>query len=251
MPARSLLRPRCRLSVLSAFVLLALISMPRRGWSADNLFKNPDLALGSGNQPDDWRTEAWVSDPSAVTYRWVPGEVTVVATKENDARYMQTLSLGPGWYHLTVEIRTENVGNDKTGATISVMEDGISSKDIKNTTDWTPVELYLKVGSKGADVDVALRVGGYGSLNTGTAHFRKASAVKIDAPPEKADHTYDLEQIRGQSAHVPVGSPISLFVTFALLAIVVRWSWKMFAQAAPKAPTRADVRREVRRSGRR
>ncbi|HYA34663.1 MAG TPA: hypothetical protein VEF03_03540, partial [Candidatus Binataceae bacterium] len=170
--------------------------------AADNLFKNPDFALGSGNQPDDWRTEAWVSDPSAVTYRWTPGELTVVATKENDARYMQTLSLGAGWYHLTVEIRTENVGNEKTGATISVMEDGISSIDLKGTKDWTPVGLYLKVGSKGADVDVALRVGGYGSLNTGTAHFRKASAVKIDAPPANADHTYDLEQIRGQSAHV-------------------------------------------------
>ena len=45
----------------------------------------------------------------------------------NDGRWMQPLTVPPGWYQLSVDVRTENVGTKESGASMSVMEDGIMS----------------------------------------------------------------------------------------------------------------------------
>src|SRR5260370_21899269 len=99
----------------------------------------------------------------------------------NEGRWMQPMNLPPGWYQISADVRTENVGAKESGASISVMEDGIMSADIHGTTDWQHVTLYLKVGGHGADLDVALRVGGFGSLNTGKPFFRNAALIAIYA----------------------------------------------------------------------
>jgi len=115
----------------------------------------------------------------------------------------------------------------ETGATISVMEDGTMSTDVQGTTDWQRVTLYLMVGGHGADIDVALRVGGFGGLNTGRTFFRNATLVQIAAPPPNATPTFDLLAIRQHAAPVPVGSPISLPFTFVSLAAIAS-AWRIF-----------------------
>jgi hypothetical protein len=141
---------------------------------------------------------------------------------------MQPLSLGPGWYELSADIRTENVGTKEDGASISVMEDGIMSPEIRGTTGWQRVSLYLKVGGKGADVDVALRVGGFASLNTGRAFFRNVTLVAIAAPPPNAAPTFDLMAIRQEAQPVPAGSHWSMVFVFAMLAAIAYLGWRMF-----------------------
>ena len=174
------------------------LSAPRRAAAAQkNLLLNGDFAKGSEDQPDLWRTEAWINNPDAFQAHWhsysdKPSELEVDNLQANDGRWMQPLTVQPGWYQLSVDVRTENVGAKETGATISVMEDGIMSADIHGTTDWQRVTLYLKVGGHGADIDVALRVGGFGSLNTGKAFFRNATLVQIDAPAAQRDSHFRL-----------------------------------------------------------
>jgi hypothetical protein len=215
--------------------MLAAMSAPRRAAAADqkNLLINGDFAKGSEDQPDLWRTEAWINTPEAFQAHWhsytdKPCELEVDNLQANDARWMQSLTLSPGWYQLSVDVRTEDVGAKESGATISVMEDGIMSADIHGTTDWQRVTLYLKVAGHGADVEVALRVGGFGSLNTGKAFFRNASLVAIDAPPPSATPTYDLMAIRQQGLPVPIGSPISLVLTFVALAAIAWTGWRIY-----------------------
>jgi len=213
-----------------------------------NLILNGDLAKGSEQQPDDWRTEAWVNEPAAFAYTWIhpqngaPGQLVVNAIKPNDARWMQSVTLAPGWYHFSAEVRTENVGTKETGATISIMEDGAMSPDIRGTTGWQTVGFYLQVGASGADVEVALRVGGYGSLNTGRAFFRNVHAEKVTSPPPGAAPIYDLTAIRKAAQPQPVGHPVTLWATFVVLALVAYYGWRLFgseetapavAQAAP------------------
>jgi dolichyl-phosphate-mannose-protein mannosyltransferase len=217
--------------------LAAVVFAPRRASAADqkNLLLNGNFAKGSEDQPDLWRTEAWVNSPDAFRAHWhydadQPDQSTleVDALQPNDARWMQSLTLQPGWYQLSVDIRTEDVGDKESGATISVMEDGIMSPDIHGTADWQRVNLYLKVAGHGADIDVALRVGGFGSLNTGKAFFRNATLVAIDALPPSATPTYDLMAIRQQSASVPIGSPVSLALTFIVLAAIAWSGWRIY-----------------------
>jgi len=215
--------------------MLAAISTPQRTFAADqkNLLLNGDFKKGSEDQPDSWRTEAWINSPEAFQTHWhsytdKPSEMEVDNLQANDGRWMQPLTVPPGWYQLSVDLRTENVGAKESGASISVMEDGIMSADIHGTTDWQRVTLYLKVGGHGADIDVALRVGGFGSLNSGKAFFRNASLIAIDAPPPSATPTYDLNVIRKQAAPVPIGSPFSLVFTFAMLAGIAWVGWRIY-----------------------
>src|ERR1019366_6552220 len=180
---------RRRRAILLCAVFLGAMLAPvsttcRAAAEQKNLLLNGDFAKGSEDQPDLWRTEAWINKPDAFLAHWhsypdKPSELEVDNLQADDGRWMQSLTVQPGWYQLSVDLRTENVGAKESGATISVMEDGIMSADIHGTTDWQRVTLYLKVGEHGADIDVALRIGGFGSLNTGKAFFRNASLVRI------------------------------------------------------------------------
>lgn len=239
----------------SAMLILTLLG-GARAESTRELLHNGDLSKGSGGSPDDWRTEAWINEPSACEFKWTrpaaggAGELEVNAKKADDARWMQSRSLGPGNYYFSAEIRTEDVGQQNSGATISVMEDGIMSPEVKGTTGWTRVGFYLKVGAKGADVDIALRVGAFGSLNTGRAFFRNVSGVKLDAIPNGAQPVYDLDDIRKQAEPVPEGSPLSLAAAFIVLAAIAYAGWKIVAIEPPKV-TRAEARREAKKAQRR
>jgi hypothetical protein len=197
-----------------------------------NLLQNWDFSKGSMDQPDEWRTEAWINKPDAFQAHWLTeagGHVLEVNNLQaNDGRWMQPISLRQGWYRISVEIRTEDVGEKETGATISVMEDGVMSPEVHGTTAWQSVAMYLQIGEKGADVDVALRVGGFGSLNTGRAFFRNARLTPIAAPPPSATPVYDLTAIRQEAAPVPIGSRWSLVVTFIALAAVAIFGWRIY-----------------------
>ena len=233
-------RGRRASSICAIFVCAALaaaVFAPHAARAADqkNLLQNGDFAKGSEDQPDLWRTEAWINSPEAFQAHWHydadhpdQSQLEVDNLQSNDARWMQPLTLAPGWYQLSVDLRTENVGAQNSGASISVMEDGIMSPDIHGTADWQHETVYLKVGGHGADVDVALRVGGFGSMNTGKAFFRNASLIAIDAPPPNASPTYDLMAIRQQGAAVPNGSPISLALTFIVLAGTAWAGWRIY-----------------------
>ena len=221
------------IALSAIFILIALTS---QAGAAQNLLVNGDFAKGSEDQPDNWRTEAWINKPEGFVTHWHhpgtdPGEMEVNNLQANDGRWMQPLQLAPGWYQMSVDIRTENVGAKESGASISVMEDGIMSPEVKGTSGWQHEALYLKVGGHGADIDVALRVGGFGSLNTGRAFFKNARVEKIDAPPPNAAPTYDLMAIRKAGEPVPSGSWWSMVLTFVMLATIAIVGWGMFVDA--------------------
>ena len=242
------------LALAAALATLAAV-VPQPSSVNRNLLINGSLASGSGIQPDEWRTEAWTNSPEAFGYTWNhpeaghPGELVVDNLKPNDGRWMQSLTLEPGWYYLSAEIRTEKVGASETGASISVMDDGAMSPDIHGTTNWQKTGFYLSVSAGGADIDVALRVGGFGSLNTGSAFFRHASVVKIIGLPPQATPVYDLTELRKSTAPTPIGRPYTMVITFAVLAVAALIGWRMFAAApAPADRARANPpKRSTRR----
>ena len=53
----------------------------------------------------------------------------------NDARWLQTLTLGPGWYYVGAEARTEAVPANATGASVSLDEDSINSPDLRSAAE--------------------------------------------------------------------------------------------------------------------
>lgn len=216
--------------------------------AAANKLLNGNFATGSENQPDHWRTEAWLNGPEAVRYTWIhptsadPGTLEVENFKPNDGRWMQSLTLGPGWYYCSVDVRTENVGAAATGASISMMDDDIMSTDVRGSTDWQRLGFYVKVSGRGADVDIALRLGGFGSLNVGRAFFRDASVERVAAPPPGAHHLFDLTAIRRASTPKPIGTPITLVLTFIVLIGIALWGWLRFPWDPPRVLRRKTAK---------
>jgi hypothetical protein len=228
-----------------------------------NLLSNADFAHGSGKSPDDWRTGGWNESPAVTSYDWLHSagsepELVVNNLQANDARWLQTLTLGPGWYYVGAEARTEQVPPNAAGASVSLDEDGINSPDLHGAADWHSLGLYLKVGAHGAEVDVALRLGGFGSLNTGRAFFRNARVVKLDALPANAGPIFDLSAVRRSLVAPPVGKPWTLAAAFVLLAILAVIGWKLYgadelapapvgARPPPSLPRGERRRRQSRR----
>src|SRR5258708_1637601 len=111
-------------AILLCAVFLIFGMTPRHARAANNLLQNGNFAKGSEDQPDEWRTEAWINKPEAFLCHSHPssngaGELEVDNLQANDGRWMQPLSLGPGWYELSADIRPENVGPKEGGASRS------------------------------------------------------------------------------------------------------------------------------------
>jgi dolichyl-phosphate-mannose-protein mannosyltransferase len=271
--ATSLCRAAANSSVSSAGATSVTAASPTLSAGAadlaagPNLLSNGDFANGSGKSPDSWRTGGWNESPAITGYDWLhaPGsepELVVNNLQPNDARWLQTLTLGAGWYFITVEARTENVPAAAAGASVSLDEDSINSPELHGASDWQRLGLYLKVGEHGADVDVALRLGGFGSLNTGRAYFRKARVVKLAALPANAEPIFDLLVVRRSQVSPPVGRPWTLVATFVLLTILAVIGWKIYGaddlppepvepQPPPPSLPRGERRRRQVGTGRR
>ena len=220
-----------------AVLALGLLIAPCGSRAAErNLLNNGDFARGAGNSCDGWRVDAWILSPTATEFTWnrpvgaAPGEVEIDTHHDNDARWEQTVPLAPGWYYISVEARTEKILPFFIGATISVLEDSIMSANLKRTNAWTKLGFYLRVGPKGGDVDVALRLGGFMNLNRGKAFFRRASVVQVSGPPPGEAHVFDLEQIRKDEVTGPIGQIWSLVATFIAFIILAAVGWRLFSE---------------------
>ncbi len=254
--------------LIFAALWLVVILTSQSASAEDNILLNGDVSKGAGESPDHWHGEGWKEGAEFTTFRWkhaegTPGELEISNLKPNDARWVQTVHLGPGWYRFSAGIRTESVAEGHTGAALSVLEDGIISRDLHGTNDWQTVEFYLKVGEKGADIPIACRLGGYAGLNTGKASCRDLKGVKIAAPPADARYKYDLDLIRGGGPPRPVldnSKQVTVLALLAMVVLAVLLGWRRFGnkalqrlrlvarmgsqqESAPRIPANRDQRR--------
>lgn len=228
-----------------AALIAGLLIVPAKARAEKNLLINGGFKRGSGNSVDEWRTDAWILTSGTTDYLWIPpegdraGEIELFSRHDNDARWVQQVSLVPGWYYISAEVRTVGVLPTFTGANVSVLEDGIVSGNLRGDNDWHRLGLYLRVGPRGANVDVALRLGGYMNLTRGRAFFRDAIVVKVSGPPAGADHVFDLDQVRKEEVTGPVGRRWTLVATLIALAILAGTGWRMLDTPA-NAPVEGE-----------
>src|SRR6185295_5277673 len=187
----------------AAFLLVLFSSATLR---AENLVVNGDLSRGSGNTPTEWRTDRWDTSSGATEFTWkapsggAPGQVGIKNVKPNDARFVQDLKVQEQtWYHIQGKIRTTNVGDAAIGAYLSLMEGFQNTSDVKGTqADWQTVEMWVKTEKWQDRLQLALRLGGYSSLNTGEASFSEISAEPVSGPPPNAKNVYQpAERVGG------------------------------------------------------
>lgn len=113
------------------------------------------------------------------------GIVTLSSEIADDVRLVHTVGVESGTkYVLSAEIRTVNVIGG-AGASLSIDNysiDGsyIYSAGLHGNNDWTYVELAFETDRDQEAVQLALRMGGYSAVASGTVSYRNVSLVQTD-----------------------------------------------------------------------
>ncbi len=155
--------------------------------AAENLLTNGDFeTVLSNGYPERWSTQVWYDGSSALS---LSGDaylgqycVKVENYSENDARFAQTVAVEPGAvYKISAMIRAEDCATDAQGATISIADTFVGTQPLYDTQgEWVSVSFYGQAAQDQTEVTVMARVGGYGSLNTGTAWFDDVRVEKVE-----------------------------------------------------------------------
>jgi hypothetical protein len=142
---------------------------------SSNLLTNGSFEAGRAAVPDGWSPDAWVNAPGA--FRWPsPIALTGVASAQldvptdNDVRWVQPVTtLVPGQtYLLCGWLKGEQIaGSGGVGANVSLMGGFVRSEGLLGSFDWT--QRCVSFVAETPRVDVACRVGFYGSTNSGKA----------------------------------------------------------------------------------
>lgn len=171
-------------------LILILLIVPITVFAAEeNLIKNPSFEETTSGYPNEWYDEMWhkATDYTDITVEDVDGaKVLQIANNfENDARLCQNIKVrGNRTYKLSGYIKADNVIDGK-GANLSF-------KDVMASTDgcfdtkgqWQYVEMYGKTSLFQGNVTIYVRVGGYGSLSSGTAQFDRITLEEVKKVPQ-------------------------------------------------------------------
>ncbi|MFC5531731.1 phospholipid carrier-dependent glycosyltransferase [Cohnella yongneupensis] len=194
---------------------------------------NGSFALGPNGAPEGWMQDAYLQDEGVSSFRIEPdggpeGEryLRIESRSPNDARWIRRVAVVPDtFYRLYAFVRGEAGIEGATGANLSVLGITETSQDALHTNgEWSELELIGKTGTEQHEVTVALRLGGYGSLNSGFADFGGFGMETLGSvPPENAAWVSFDAQDLAQSASVVKETPskvsdIGFSVTAWLLA---------------------------------
>ena len=197
--------------------------------AADSLLENTDLS-GDGI-PEGWEVRSYLKEEYSVNA--LNGDVTLISYAPNDLRLCQTVTVKENTaYVVSAEVEASNVMGGR-GATLSIDNysiDGcyIYSKNILGSVDWTDINLTFRTGAEQTAVLVALRLGGYSELSTGSVRFRN---VRLNEASEVSGAISLSSGVSGNSeqhndelseAHkIRLRSVLHLFIVMAVVDAVV------------------------------
>lgn len=172
-------------AIISIILTFSAVSVYAEG----NLLNNPSFEEVTGESPTGWETWGYNSGSVFKIEDGVGHDgkkfVSITSENENDARYKQTVAVKENTtYKLSCWVKTENVGTERTGAIISLLDYVFSSKDLKGTNnEWQYTEMYFKPGAGISSVVVTVSLGGHGNMNKGKAYFDDLSLEEVTNVP--------------------------------------------------------------------
>ena len=215
--------------------LLVLILVCALCGHAANLVVNGGFEELNGVLPNLWATDVWLQGEDASRFTVEEGQahtggfaLTIESFKPNDAKLVQNLRVKPNTvYKLSCWVKASGVGAVSKGANLTVIGILDTSRDVRDTLgQWEFVELYGRTGRQQREMAVTVRIGGYGSLNTGRASFDDVVVEEVKrVPPGTNVVSYFREEPR-QPLHLPkidfgpVLSSTWLILVFSLIFLL-------------------------------
>ena len=175
-------------------LLWALLGSVNLSKAAENLVGNSSFEEVESNVPLFWSNSAYTPGEENSKFSVHKGDaahsgstyVSIENFKPNDARMTQVISVKSNTlYKLSSWVKTENIGLNAKGANITVEGIVDGSADLKDTKNqWQLLEVYGQSGKKQKQITVTVRLGNYGSLNTGKASFDDITVEEAEAAPK-------------------------------------------------------------------
>ena len=197
-----------------------------------NLIRNGDFQHVTGNVPDEWQIGMWVTNPgtSFLEVETQPDGVNAAFIENagsNDARFEQTVTVSPNTvYRLSAKVKAEGCGSG-IGANLSFMGIYGTSADLHDTGgEWETITLYAQTGRDQKEATAAVRLGGYGSENTGKAWFRDVHLEAVEDTPVGMSVLYigPSETTQEETADVPFNfrdKAVPVLIAVAVLWLVM------------------------------
>ncbi len=178
--------------IILLFIFLSYNTVNTAFGQAINIVRNFDFEEHQESGFDSWQTGAWNDRPGMADFLpdkdiFYSGRQSARLTSNfaTDARFKQKIAVeADSYYRLSCQIKTENIPSENKGANLSIEGLLDTTADITGTNDWQYVELYGKTDKEQEEIVLTLGLGGYGSLNTGTAWFDDVRVEKLEALPE-------------------------------------------------------------------
>jgi dolichyl-phosphate-mannose-protein mannosyltransferase len=203
--------------------------------ASENLIQNGDFSKNDEDIPENWETDAWVDDFENTSF-YIEQEngnnfVVIESQVENDCAFLQSVKVQPNTlYRLSGMILAKDIIEGEKGANISAKNILATSESLYDTDgQWIKAELYGRTGTDQNTMTVMLRLGGYGSLNTGYAAFDDIVLEKVDSLPAGVSAASFMPQDMGQkpadAASKPSGweNSVSLWLVIGVLFFAISW----------------------------
>ena len=226
-------------------LLLVLFGCSKGGQSTPvqaEIFDFTDTA--DGVLPRGWSVDSYEGLYRTTLENGVFGISTRTA---DDCRLIRTVAVEPETrYVLSAEIRTQDVEGGQ-GATLSIDNypiDGsyLYSESVSGTSDWTPVTLAFRTAKGQDSVVLALRLGGYSNVSSGSVWFRSVSFEPSDNAPVPFQNLVPASQSASKAERTQEDFENVFTVIFwvgAIAAIVLLFGLRSRAQSlqTDAAPT--------------
>lgn len=174
----------------------------------------------------------------------------ITNANENDARYVRTVPVQPETlYRVSGYILVETMELKGNGANIALEEVfAFSDKVFDTQGQWRYVEWYGETGEGQRDVQLGIRIGGYGSESQGTAYFDDITVTPVETLPSGVTATLWVaveESASNADASVQTSSgSVSGPLWFVLIAVAFLGAVALGGKAllGMQAPGRAGER---------
>lgn len=211
--------------IVSILFGMAAIGFMPIAHAEGNLLSNGGFEDPATGAISSWKQDVWHKEPDVTRFSTVTSPVhsgrfaaMIENTQANDAKWVQKVAVKPNTlYRLSGWIYAEQAGEAAKGANVSVLGVFDTSADWKTTGGgWKQVELYGKTGREQKEAEVAVRLGGYGSLNTGRAYFDDIAFEEVkEAPSAVHVISFDAQSSSAspsQQAQPPSGAAFKVIV---------------------------------------
>lgn len=219
--------------ICALMIMVSLLGVCIGGALADgdNLLKNGGFeSINASGEPQGWYTSAYRTQEGYTRFEITDEQAhsgsysaKITNANTNDARYVCSVAVQPEtYYRVSGYILVETMEDEGNGANFAIEDVYAFSQRVYDTDgQWQYVEWYGITKEGQTEIDLDVRIGGYGAESQGIAYFDDISVEQVDSVPEgtTVSPLYSVEYTNSATTTEESDTPQKSTLLFVLLAM--------------------------------